>query len=136
MAWCMTQRVDMKTLICWLLLLGIVCLPVAHRAMGAETGCVSSADNWIHQLKDVDYELLERHARSNCAFACSYVRDNTRLESENQKELICKDLVLIWTHQKCVYFREYVSPKTYDPCKEWSREMYRQCKQGQSDWFP
>lgn len=48
---------------------------------------------------------------------------------------MCNDLVLIWSYKECVYFRDYLVPEAYEPCKAWSRQMYTRCLAGDAGWF-
>ena len=102
-----------------------------------ETGCVTAAETWIDQLQDgSDNEVFRKHTRWNCEFSGQWVREYAAVTDRDRRERMCNDLVLIWTHKKCNYFREQFNPAAYEPCKAWTREMFLHCMDNDVEWFP
>lgn len=101
-----------------------------------ESGCSRAAEEWIVALGGSNTQLLRRHTRSNCQFSGKWVEEHAQVANRDRRVRMCTDLVLIWTHKKCVYFRDYVDPDVYRPCKAWSREMFRHCMLDDVAWFP
>ena len=136
----MTGRIKMKSLLRLSILfyasmqwLGIH--PVA--VLAAESGCIASAEIWIEQLEDRAHDdVFLSHTRWNCEFSGHWVRESAEVTNQSSRERMCNDLVLIWTHKKCNYFRDLINPAAYEPCKAWSREMFQRCMANDVEWFP
>ncbi|WP_143170772.1 hypothetical protein [Desulfopila aestuarii] len=96
--------------------------------------CYTAALQWIRTIETEKKDVLEKHALSGCAFSKKWI-ERYNGTSEASRESLCTDLVLIWTHKECMYFRDSVSPEAYDPCKTWSREMYTRCMEYEDEWF-
>ena len=113
------------------ILLAIIFFAVPSSAR--ESACYLSAESWIKKLPG-DHSILQAHAQTNCDFAGKFIG---RYPGKTQaaRERLCYDLVLIWTHKKCIYFRDDVSPAAYSPCKSWSREMFQHCLDRDDEWF-
>ena len=120
-------------------MLASVLLIFPHKSFGVkteETGCATHARQWIQRLEhDLDYELLVRNTHSDCEFSAKWMEENSGSDSEQIWQRMCKDLVLIWTHKKCIYYRDYIHHSTYTPCKEWTRQMYSHCMDHDKNWF-
>lgn len=109
----------------------------ASAAKGDEAGCIQAGDAWVTGLDDPSgIEVLRRNVRSNCEFSGEWVKRSANVAEPARRERMCNDLVLIWTHKECGYFRDVHNPSAYDPCKAWSREMYRNCMENNVAWFP
>jgi hypothetical protein len=106
---------------------------LATPSCAAESACYSTACNWIEQVSG-GHAVLQVHAKSNCEFAEKFIYKYPG-RTQAERERLCYDLVLIWTHKKCIYFRDYVSSDAYTPCKSWSREMFQQCVNRNDAWF-
>ena len=101
-----------------------------------ESGCVTAAREWIVELKDRGNEaLLLRYARNDCRFAAKWMAGNPGSGASGARRRLCNDLVLIWAHKDCGYFRDHVNPDAYDPCKAWTRRMFRRCMDDDRAWF-
>lgn len=96
-------------------------------------GYFESAQQWVAKVNG-DQHILRSHAKANCEFSGSWIQG---IASEDQaiRKRVCNDLVLIWTHKECIYFRDYVTHEAYDPCKSWSRQMYTQRMAKKATWF-
>jgi len=107
--------------------------PCPAHSYNQKDTCYQEAVEWIKDI-DVDKKgVLEKQALSRCESARKWIS-----QSENNhsgRERLCTDLVLIWTHKKCIYFRDYITYKAYEPCKSWSREMYKRCMAKEDLWF-
>ncbi len=79
--------------------------------------------------------MLQRHCEGNCRFSGRWVEEYAAEENPERRRRLCTDLVLVWTYKKCVYFRDYVDPVTYDPCMVWVRTMFARCLAGDAGWF-
>lgn len=105
-------------------------------AAAGDSGCVAAADSWIAELNDLRHtDIYQRHARFNCGFSGKWVQESVDVTDAPRRERLCNDLVLIWTHRKCNYFRDDINPAAYEPCREWSREMFRHCMENDVEWF-
>lgn len=99
--------------------------------------CSAAAEDWIAALPDKRRaELFRRYAGNDCEFAARWVKEYAGVSDIQRRDRMCTDLVLLWTHKDCNYFRDVIDPEAYEPCKEWSREMYRHCLEDDLDWFP
>lgn len=99
--------------------------------------CTAAAEDWIASLPDKNQAaLFRRYARNDCEFAAKWVNQYAAVADVQRRDRMCTDLVLLWTHKDCNYFRDVINPDAYEPCKEWSREMYRHCMEDDLDWFP
>ena len=106
---------------------------LAAPSYAAESACYSAASTWIETVSE-GHAVLQSHAKSNCEFAGKFIYKYPG-RTEAERERLCYNLVLIWTHKKCIYFRDYISPDAYTPCKAWSREMFQQCVNRNDTWF-
>ncbi len=113
------------------LLLSITAVPTA---MGEAQKCERVAAEWIKELQSTKESILLSHARDKCRYASTWVK-KIEEDSETNRDRSCRDLILIYTHKECVYFRDYLDPAAYTPCKAWTREMYQQCMEGDVNWF-
>lgn len=112
-------------------------LLVPLSAPAAESGCNQAAASWIEQLADTQHrELLLRYTDNDCRFAGKWVKQAAPDLTPAHREQMCNDLVLIWSHKDCNYFRDVINPDAAVPCNAWSRDMYRHCMQNEADWFP
>ena len=113
----------------------LVCfqLPYPSYSNNLKDGCYRNAMSWIEEIEIEDATALENHALSNCKSSKNWI-DRYGNTGSNRTRL-CNDLVLISTHKECMYFRDYVSHTAYDPCKSWSREMYKRCMDYDDEWF-
>jgi hypothetical protein len=117
----------------WLILSLLVVIP----ARAAESGCSQAADAWITTLGDSQHDdIFQRHTRNNCSFSGKWVKRYAQTTDRTARARMCNDLVLIWTHKECGYFRDVINPEAYEPCKTWSREMYQHCMDNDVNWFP
>jgi hypothetical protein len=117
----------------WLLLSQLVVIP----ARAADNGCSQAANTWIAALGDARHnDIFRRHTRNNCTFSGKWVKQYEQTTDQTARESMCNDLVLIWTHKECGYFRDVINPEAYEPCKAWSREMYQHCMDNDAGWFP
>jgi hypothetical protein len=117
-----------------LLVFALLC-PFLAAAPAAASSCVAAAGAWIEALDGVDREMLRRHTEANCRFSGKWVEENAAEEDLARRQRLCNDLVLLWTYKKCVYFRDYVDPATYDPCMAWVRRMFSRCMANEVSWF-
>lgn len=101
----------------------------------AESACSLEAGRWISELHSPKEKILQDHCRENCRFASIWVKKSSDVLELKKRERTCNDLVLIWSHKECIYFRDYVDESAYYPCKAWTREMFRQCIAGNASWF-
>ncbi len=122
----MATAISLQTVILTLVFL-------ATPSYAAESACYSAAFSWIEKVSG-GHAVLQSHAKSNCEFAGKFIYKYPG-RTEAERERLCYDLVLIWTHKKCIYFRDYLSPDAYTPCKSWSREMFQQCVSRNDGWF-
>lgn len=118
------------------LLLCLSLLPCPVNA--AASGCTDAAEEWIATLADNpgNTDIYRRHARFNCEFSGRWMHESRDLTEPSRRERLCQDLVLLWTHKKCNYFRDDINPDAYLPCESWVREMHRRCMANDADWFP
>ena len=101
-----------------------------------ESGCMVFARQWIEQLDRIQrYDVLVKNTRTDCESAAKWIRKNSGSTSETIWNRTCTDLVLIWTHKKCIYYRDYIDYKSYEPCKAWTRRMYEHCMSKEIAWF-
>lgn len=134
MATMKTSRFSVVLILTLLLLAPTVFSSVAE---ADESGCIQVGDAWVSGLDNpAGIEVLRRNVRSNCEFSGEWVKQSVDVEDPSRRERMCNDLVLIWTHKECGYFRDVHNPSAYEPCKTWSREMYRRCMENDVDWFP
>jgi len=102
----------------------------------AENGCFASASQWIRQIEEIHRPaVLLRNVGEDCRFSLKWMKQNTGSTGADSRAQVCRDLVLIWTHKKCVYYRDYIDHQTYHPCREWTRQMYDHCMEHDSAWF-
>ena len=104
-------------------------------AFSEESGCINAATAWITELNSSNSKILQSHCQENCRFASSWVKKISHIEEPKRRERTCNDLVLIWSHKECIYFRDYVDASAYYPCKSWTRQMFQQCMAGNTEWF-
>ena len=101
-----------------------------------ESGCTEYARQWINQIEQLPRaDILIRNVHSDCQFAAKWIKTNSNSSSAASWNRTCTDLVLIWTHKKCIYYRDYIDPRTYEPCKEWTRVMYQHCTDQDEPFF-
>lgn len=101
-----------------------------------ESGCSEYARQWINQIDQVSRpDVLIKHAQSDCEFSAKWIKKTSNSSSAANWNRTCTDLVLLWTHKKCIYFRDYIDHKTYEPCKEWTRQMFQHCISHNFSWF-
>ncbi|MBN1958431.1 MAG: hypothetical protein JXQ81_00780 [Desulfuromonadales bacterium] len=113
-----------------------LCFVPAQKGFSLDSGCVKAAENWILQLNDKDNtEIYQRHTRINCQFSGQWVKESQEVSSASHRKRMCQDLVLIWSHKNCNYFRDVINPDAFEPCSAWSREMYQHCIDNDVDWF-
>lgn len=114
----------------------IICSRSAIFAYSSDVhdSCYNNALQWISKIDTEKKAVLESHALSRCEFSNKWIERYNGI-SEASRNGLCTDLVLIWTHKECMYFRDTVSPKAYEPCKTWSREMYTRCMEYEDEWF-
>ncbi len=101
----------------------------------SQSGCFQEATDWIDTLNSTRGKILRDHAQSKCDFAANWVKEIGDVTEKTQRKRTCNDLVLIWTHKECIYFRDYVETSAYAPCKSWTRMMYRNCMSNDLKWF-
>lgn len=112
-----------------------LCFVPAQNGFSSDPGCVKAAENWIQQLNDKDNaEIYQRHTRINCQFSGQWVKEQ-EVSSASHRKRMCQDLVLIWSHKNCNYFRDVINPDAFEPCSAWSREMHQHCIDNDVDWF-
>lgn len=112
----------------------ISCLLPLAPAVG-QSGCLQAAADWIDTLDSPRERVLISHAQTKCDFAGRWVKEISGVAEKSKRERTCNDLVLIWTHKECIYFRDYIDNSAYYPCKNWTREMYRNCISDNVQWF-
>lgn len=120
-------------LLCSTLLLTIQL--VADRTWAEGHGCRGAAEAWISQLPGKNVDILKSHTQAKCEYSGKWMRENQQARESNSWKQMCTDLVLIWTYQECVYFRDDVETKAYTPCVEWTRRMYEECMANNLLWF-
>jgi hypothetical protein len=105
----------------------------------AQSQCSSEAAAWIGTLNTTlssEKEMvLTSHSQAKCDFAAKWLKEIKDVRQRDKRERTCTDLVLIWTHKECIYFRDYVTTSSYAPCKNWTRDMFRHCMAGEIEWF-
>ncbi len=124
-------------------ILALVCLNVFgifHTGADAEnltekSSCFLEARSWIAELPPEKGELMRNHARESCALSLNWLKDYGKIKEDSTLERVCTNLVLIWTHKKCIYFRRYFSPDAYEPCELWARSQYKHCINQDVEWF-
>jgi hypothetical protein len=127
------RRRTIVTTTIWLLLPLLLGSP----ARATDSGCSQAADAWISVLGDSpNRDIFQRHARDSCKFSGHWVKQSAQNSNQAARDRMCNDLVLIWTHKKCGYFRDVINPEAYEPCKSWSREMFQHCMNNDVGWFP
>jgi hypothetical protein len=105
--------------------------------VAAKSGCTRVAERWISQLADPkNRELFERYTTNDCQFSGKWVRQSADLQTPAHRERLCTDLVLIWSHKDCNFFRDLINPAAFEPCTAWSRAMYQHCMEQDLAWFP
>lgn len=120
------------------LFLFVSTLSAVQASQSGTSPCFQAAVAWIEALPQApaprSEEVLLSHSRSSCRFADYWLKDlaNTK---PSERRRTCKDLVLIWTHKECIYFRDTIFAPAYEPCKAWSRLMYERCMAGEILWF-
>ena len=125
----------------WLITCFFIAVFISYQSLfslptfAAESGCLNEAMKWITELDSSNKNILQNHCRENCHFASSWVKKIRNIEEPKKRKRTCNDLVLIWSHKECVYFRDYVDASAYYPCKSWTREMFQQCMAGNTAWF-
>ena len=101
-----------------------------------ESGCIAGANQWIQQLNQTaKRDILIRNTQSDCEHSAKWIKKTVTNNNEKSWKRMCNDLVLIWTHKKCIYYRDYLNYSAYTPCKEWTRQMYRHCVSRDLSWF-
>ena len=101
-----------------------------------EAGCIAAAQNWVQQIDQISRpEVLLRNTRSDCNRSLKWMKKNTGNTSVRIWEQTCTDLILVWTHKKCIYYRDDIDHRAYYPCKEWTRQMYDHCIRRDITWF-
>jgi hypothetical protein len=120
-------------------ILGLILFSSAHleaEEKQVESGCTEYAWQWVNQIDQLSRsDVLIRNVQSDCQFAAKWIKMNSNSSSAASWNRTCTDLVLIWTHKKCIYYRDYIDPRTYEPCKEWTRVMYQHCIDQDEPWF-
>jgi hypothetical protein len=101
----------------------------------AQSKCCRNAHNWIDDLQSPKENILQKHSDSSCSFAAEWVAKIDNVTESEKRERTCTDLVLLWAHKDCVYFRDVIDSDAYYPCKAWTREMFRQCMSANTEWF-
>lgn len=132
-----TVPVWKTVLVVMLFLFGFLAVPYwCPAAEHQDSGCIVYARQWIEQLDRIQrHDVLDRNTRTDCEFAARWISKNSESTSETTWNRTCTDLVLIWTHKKCIYYRDYVDHNSYQPCKEWTRQMYQHCISREVSWF-
>lgn len=102
----------------------------------ATAGCSAEAALWIATLTSSKSDILQNHAEMKCDFSSKWMKEYAETADIHSREQMCTDLVLVWTHKECDYFRDYIEPEAYTPCKAWSRQMFNHCMANDIDWFP
>ena len=122
--------------VCLIASLLIFTLTVPSLRAAQDSDCRKSAAAWILELDDAENtEVLLRHTQSNCEFSGKWVKDGELVQKVSRRTRLCTDLVLIWTHKKCGYLRDYINPAAYEPCKSWTRQMFEHCMDNDVTWF-
>ena len=107
-----------------------------QKVFASEPSCIQAAENWISQLNDKkNNEIFQKHTQRNCQFSGKWVKESVDDSSVLHRERMCQDLVLVWSHKNCNYFRDVINPDAYEPCKAWSREMHQHCIDNDVNWF-
>ena len=120
-------------LLCFVLITG---QPEMVLAEPPTSSCAEEAVAWVSALGNgVDRDLLQRHTAASCSFSGKWVAEDAEVVDEGRRRRLCNDLVLLWNYKKCVYFRDYVAVRSYQPCMTWVRTMFAQCMANQVDWF-
>ena len=82
-----------------------------------ESGCAAHAQQWIQQLDQPPRnDVLIRNTQSDCALAAKWMRENAGNTNEESWKRMCTDSVLMWTHKKCIYYRDDIYHESYEPC--------------------
>jgi hypothetical protein len=122
----------------FLLLSVLFCLQAlsSQNVLASEPGCTKAAEDWIGRLNDEkNTEIFQRYTRRNCQFSGQWVKESADVASVSHRERMCQDLVLLWSHKNCNYFRDVINPDAYEPCRAWSREMHQRCIDNDVNWF-
>lgn len=107
----------------------------APSVQAAPSDCLASAAAWIAAIDSPKAELLLNHAQTRCDFAARWLLQNQHTVDSASYHDLCQSLVLVWTHKECVYFRDEVDHRAYNPCQTWSRIMYKRCLADDRQWF-
>lgn len=126
------------SLTCFVLLFFTLQVLPCSVAAASPSKCARAAEDWINALPHLEKskrERLKNYTRDNCSFAAKWQQKLENISGRQRQRRTCNDLVLIWTHKECIYYRDYVTAAAYNPCKSWSRHMFRRCMAGDIDWF-
>ncbi len=117
--------------------LAIIAVLFSTPVVAATSGCVAAADVWIDAMKDGEKRrIYHDHARTTCRFSGQWIKAARDDKDPERRQRMCRDLVLIWAHKECNFFRDVIDPEAYKPCKAWTREMFGHCMDNDVDWFP
>lgn len=105
-----------------------------NMARASTSSCGGEAAEWIQKLSSKKEKILMDHCLNKCRNSATWV-EKLNEEKLTDRDRSCKDLIFIYTHKECVYFRDYVDPTAYKPCKAWTRSMYGRCMEGDAAWF-
>lgn len=119
------------------LLAGFLVVTFAGTPPAAEPGndCASTVLTWIGELDADDQALITRRTKTQCTGAARWMKEQTIGGNQQTKRQICQDLVLLWIFKECVYQRDYIERRAYEPCMAWSREMHQRCLADDLAWF-
>ncbi len=112
---------------------------VAVPAQAAEKNapsCTAAAKDWTARVKECDVSLLQKYAQMSCVNGRKRVAEYRGVEDAERRGNMCRFRVLLWAHtEACLYFRDVVCPKAWEPCRQWSQELYERCMAGDGEWF-
>ena len=125
-----------EQLLFYLLVFMFILPNLPSTVQAADSSCSQAAEAWIATLGDAEHsDIFLRHTRNNCRFSGDWVEQSRDDQNPDRRTRMCKDLVLIWTHKNCGYFRDVINPAAYEPCKAWSRKMHQHCMDNDVGWF-
>ncbi len=98
--------------------------------------CVTWGREQVLSAFPSDGERMLWHVERGCRKAGRVLRDLQREQAQERRDQRCLQEVLTMTYlDVCLYFRDVVCPAAFQPCWEWSREMYRRCLDDDRAWF-
>ncbi len=113
----------------------LLCITSPEKVDAEIQNCTTSAQSWISQCNSPKVDILRDHSQARCVSAKQWMLENQGGKTESSWKQMCTDLILIWGHKECVYFRDYIEHDAYKPCKKWTAQMFKQCMANNLSWF-